>query len=375
MPPTLPTLAALRTEPMPSTIVQKMIGVIIILIRFTNPVPSGLSPTANPSLPGNAKPTAMPSSAATITAMYSHCVLSRGAFGTDGGFPADMELGGDAAAELDMLILLDLTSEFPMTVAPFHSMVNVAFIAFAARLGSPAHRAGDPVARTHPGHAAHWFYAPPPEPTGLEPGAAAVRAPGGCRRGRGAGRGCGLISAGPTEQPGVRQRPGSCGRPERGGLPADTVRAAHARPVRHPAAVHRQGGSRHRHRLRRRDDHQGDPLLPPQAGAHRQAVQRTHRRSGRRWGGARDVWRVVRPVRTRGGAREGRRREGVRPGLCGRGPGGRRAGAGSSGARAADRRDRRTPACRGGIRPGSTTASPADARSGTGRAGPDVRVL
>jgi hypothetical protein len=42
--------------------------------------------------------------------MYRKRVLSRGALGTDGGFPADMELGGDAAAELDMLILLDLTS-------------------------------------------------------------------------------------------------------------------------------------------------------------------------------------------------------------------------------------------------------------------------
>jgi hypothetical protein len=49
-----------------------------------------------------------------------------------------MELGGDAAAELDMLILLDLTSEFPMTVAPFATAVNVAFIAFADAPAAPA---------------------------------------------------------------------------------------------------------------------------------------------------------------------------------------------------------------------------------------------
>jgi hypothetical protein len=50
---------------MPSTIVQKMIGLIIILMRFTKPVPTGLSalPTS-----GNRNPTAMPSSTATITA-------------------------------------------------------------------------------------------------------------------------------------------------------------------------------------------------------------------------------------------------------------------------------------------------------------------
>ena len=66
MPPTAPTLAAFRTEPMPSTIVQKMIGEIIILIRFTKPVPSGLSSTANS---GATRPTAMPSTTAMITAM------------------------------------------------------------------------------------------------------------------------------------------------------------------------------------------------------------------------------------------------------------------------------------------------------------------
>jgi hypothetical protein len=73
-----------------------------------------------------------------------------------------MGLGRDAAAELDMLILLDLTSEFPMTVAPFPTMVNVAFIAFAGIVGPPAHRAGDALAKTHPEHAAHWFHVPPP---------------------------------------------------------------------------------------------------------------------------------------------------------------------------------------------------------------------
>ena len=48
------------------TIVQKMTGWIIILIRLTNPVPSGLS-----SLPssGDTAPTRTPSATATITAM------------------------------------------------------------------------------------------------------------------------------------------------------------------------------------------------------------------------------------------------------------------------------------------------------------------
>ena len=39
----MPTRAALATEPTPSTIVQKMTGWIIILIRATKPVPSGFS--------------------------------------------------------------------------------------------------------------------------------------------------------------------------------------------------------------------------------------------------------------------------------------------------------------------------------------------
>ena len=62
----MPTLAALATEPTPSTMVQKMIGLIIILISATNAVPIGLSATANS---GKAKPTAMPRPTATITAM------------------------------------------------------------------------------------------------------------------------------------------------------------------------------------------------------------------------------------------------------------------------------------------------------------------
>ena len=66
-PPTLPTRAALATEPTPRTIVQKMTGWIIILIRATNPVPSGFSSTARS---GAARPTPMPSSTATTTAMY-----------------------------------------------------------------------------------------------------------------------------------------------------------------------------------------------------------------------------------------------------------------------------------------------------------------
>ena len=62
----MPTVAALRTEPMPSTIVQKMTGAIIILIRLTNIVPS--TPTLLPTS-GASKPTAMPTSTATMTAM------------------------------------------------------------------------------------------------------------------------------------------------------------------------------------------------------------------------------------------------------------------------------------------------------------------
>ncbi len=58
---------------MPSTRVQKMIGLIIILIRLTKPVPSGFSSTAKS---GNRKPTPMPSRTATMTAMYRKWVRS-----------------------------------------------------------------------------------------------------------------------------------------------------------------------------------------------------------------------------------------------------------------------------------------------------------
>ena len=50
---------------MPSTIVQKMIGVIIILMRLTNIVPSGLSSLPNS---GQMAPTAMPATMAAMTA-------------------------------------------------------------------------------------------------------------------------------------------------------------------------------------------------------------------------------------------------------------------------------------------------------------------
>jgi hypothetical protein len=65
-PPTLPTFAAWRIDPTPSTIVQKMTGLIIILIRLTKPVPSGLSalPTS-----GARMPTATPATTARMTAM------------------------------------------------------------------------------------------------------------------------------------------------------------------------------------------------------------------------------------------------------------------------------------------------------------------
>jgi hypothetical protein len=55
-------------EPTPSTIVQKITGEIIILTRFTKPVPTGLS--AIPKL-GHRMPTAMPARTAMMTAMYS----------------------------------------------------------------------------------------------------------------------------------------------------------------------------------------------------------------------------------------------------------------------------------------------------------------
>jgi sensor histidine kinase regulating citrate/malate metabolism len=61
-----------------------------------------------------------------------------------------MEPGGNAAAELDMLILLDLTGEFSLTVAPFQMMVNVAFIAFARIFGPHAQIPRLPGSRARP---------------------------------------------------------------------------------------------------------------------------------------------------------------------------------------------------------------------------------
>src|SRR6185437_13184695 len=69
---TFPTWDALRTDPMPNTMVQKMIGPIIILIRFTNAVPITARPAA--SFP-KIRPTAVPATTATITATYNQWVL------------------------------------------------------------------------------------------------------------------------------------------------------------------------------------------------------------------------------------------------------------------------------------------------------------
>ncbi|SKU85579.1 Uncharacterised protein [Mycobacteroides abscessus subsp. abscessus] len=77
-PPTRPTLAALRTDPMPSTMVQKITGLIIILMRLTNISPS--TPTDLPN-PGHSMPTATPSATATTTAIYSQWVRSLCFFG------------------------------------------------------------------------------------------------------------------------------------------------------------------------------------------------------------------------------------------------------------------------------------------------------
>ena len=63
---------------MPSTMVQKMIGPIIILIRLTNAVPMTARPAA--SLP-KINPTAIPATTATMTAMYSQWVLTFFFFG------------------------------------------------------------------------------------------------------------------------------------------------------------------------------------------------------------------------------------------------------------------------------------------------------
>ncbi len=73
-PPTLPTVAAWRTDPMPSTMVQKMTGAIIILIRSTNMVPRKAMSLPTP---GAASPTITPPTTAAMTARYSQCVRSR----------------------------------------------------------------------------------------------------------------------------------------------------------------------------------------------------------------------------------------------------------------------------------------------------------
>ena len=63
-PPILPTVAALRTAPTPRTIVQKITGPIIILIRLTNIVPR--TPTALPTC-GATRPTTTPAITAAMT--------------------------------------------------------------------------------------------------------------------------------------------------------------------------------------------------------------------------------------------------------------------------------------------------------------------
>ena len=64
-PPILPTVAAFAIEPTPTTIVQKMIGAIIILISDTKAVPIGLRVTANS---GQIRPIVAPATTAMITA-------------------------------------------------------------------------------------------------------------------------------------------------------------------------------------------------------------------------------------------------------------------------------------------------------------------
>ena len=97
MPPTLPTWEAFRTEPMPSTMVQKMIGPIIILIRLTNAVPMTARPAA--SLP-KISPTAVPATTATMTAMYSQCVLTFFRFGAL-SMASSESGGGDFVVDID----------------------------------------------------------------------------------------------------------------------------------------------------------------------------------------------------------------------------------------------------------------------------------
>ncbi|CAH0256341.1 hypothetical protein SRABI128_03037 [Microbacterium sp. Bi128] len=53
-------------EPMPTTIVQKITGAIIILMRLTKPLPRGSRPVANC---GAVSPTTMPATTARMTAM------------------------------------------------------------------------------------------------------------------------------------------------------------------------------------------------------------------------------------------------------------------------------------------------------------------
>ena len=77
MPPALPTDAAARTEPMPSTMVQKMTGGMIILMRLTYMSPIGLRVAA---ASGAIRPKATPPMSATMTAAYIQWVRSRGGF-------------------------------------------------------------------------------------------------------------------------------------------------------------------------------------------------------------------------------------------------------------------------------------------------------
>ena len=72
-PPILPTVAAFAIDPTPTTIVQKMIGAIIILISATKALPIGSSATPTS---GQIRPIVAPSTTAMITAMYSHVCLS-----------------------------------------------------------------------------------------------------------------------------------------------------------------------------------------------------------------------------------------------------------------------------------------------------------
>ncbi|VWX46305.1 hypothetical protein MICRO116_410027 [Micrococcus sp. 116] len=91
MPPTRPTVAALAIEPTPRTIVQKMTGPIIILMRETKPSPSGLRDLPNS---GKNRPTAAPSTTEAITAMYSQWVRS---FFVAGAGGAEVSAGGVCA--------------------------------------------------------------------------------------------------------------------------------------------------------------------------------------------------------------------------------------------------------------------------------------